>query len=424
MKILLINTSDLQGGAAIACFRLAKALQKVPSLDVKMLVKEKTTDEDFVVGTNTSLFGLYKGQLNFALEKATFLPYEKSKAIRFLFSSANFGQDISKLPEVQEADIIHLHWVNKGFLSLKSLEQLMQLGKPIVWTLHDMWPFTGGCHYAGDCLHFQKRCGDCRFLKNPKSQDISNKIWGKKKNIYQSAQLNIVTCSGWLKEVAKTSSLLTNVSVQNIPNTIDIDTFKPIANLKTKEKYTILFQAMNINDQRKGLKYFLEALAHLKKEHITIADKIELLIFGKDTSGALDGLNYPAKYLGVLKDQSEIARAYNQSDIFVIPSLEDNLPNTIMESLACGVPVVGFETVGIPEMVDHHKNGFIAPQKDAQALAEGIKWVLEDEERYTKLSQQAVKKVKDVYSHQKVSNEYLQLYTSILSSQPDKALNK
>ena len=165
MKIAMISTSDLQGGAAIAALRLAEALDTTDDIQVNFLVKEKLSDKDFVVATNSSKIQIYRGRLNFALEKASFLPYEANKAIRFFYSNPNFGQDLSKLPEVKEADIIHLHWVNKGFISFRSLEKLIALGKPIVWTLHDMWAFTGGCHYAEHCDHFQDKCGNWRQVQ-------------------------------------------------------------------------------------------------------------------------------------------------------------------------------------------------------------------------------------------------------------------
>jgi len=379
-----------------------------------MMVKEKFGETDFVVPANKGKLKQKLGNFRFALEKLTFLPYESSKEIRFQYSYPNIGQDISTLSAIQEADVINLHWINKGYLSFRSLRKLFQLGKPIVWTLHDMWAFTGGCHYAGECSNYQQSCGNCFYLKNPKPKDISALTWAKKQDIYKKGNLHIVTCSEWLANVARSSSLLSNTSVQSIPNTLDTQIFKPESN-KKNGKYTILFQSMNINDKRKGLKYFLEALQIIETSHPDIAKQMELLIFGKNTASAIDDLSYTTSYLGVLKEQKDIAAAYNKSDIFVIPSLADNLPNTIMESLACGVPVVGFETGGIPEMVDHLVNGYIAQQKDAKALAEGIIWTISNKERYDTLSKAAVAKVHTAYTQKIVASKYIQVYKSILS---------
>ena len=414
MKIALINTSDIQGGAAIACYRLAKALDEQEGIQVNMLVKEQLANDAFIVNANEGKFKTLKGQVQFALEKLSFLPYESSKSIRFFFSNPNVGQDISELPVIQEADIIHFHWINKGFLSFRSIEKLLALGKPIVWTLHDMWAFTGGCHYSKSCTNFTFNCGNCHFLKNPSDTDLSNSIWKKKKQVYKKGQLHMVTCSKWLKSVAETSSLLESVAVKSIPNPIDTTIFKPRPKETSNGKYVILFQAMNINDKRKGLHYFLEALAILKKENPTFAEKIQLLIFGKDKSDALEGIDYDVRYLGMLSSQASIVKAYNQCDIFVIPSLEDNLPNTVMESLACGKPVVAFNTGGIPEMVRHEENGFIAPQMNSAELAKGIVWTLENKERYQHLSQNARNKVLDNYTNAVVAKRYINLYQSIL----------
>lgn len=415
MKIAMISTSDLQGGAAIAAFRLAEALATTEDIEVHFIVKEKLSDKDFVLAANQSSLAKYRGRLNFALEKASFLPYEASKAIRFFYSNPNFGQDLSTLPAVKNADIIHLHWINKGFLSFRSLEKLFALGKPIVWTLHDMWAFTGGCHYVEHCDHFQLNCGNCFFLRNPKPDDLSHQIWQKKDALYQSTNMTIVTSSNWLQKEAQASSLLRNKKILSIPSTLDTSVFK-VMPTKPKKERVILFQAMNINDKRKGLKYFLEALKVLKAKQPAFAEKVRLLVFGKNTSDTLDGLDYPVDYLGFISDQRKIAEAYNQCDIFVIPSLGDNLPNAVIEAMACGKPVVTFDTGGLPEMVDHQKNGYVAPQKDTQALADGIRWTLEDSERYQQLSANALQKVKDCYTYDVVIHQYRELYNSLIPS--------
>jgi glycosyltransferase involved in cell wall biosynthesis len=276
-----------------------------------------------------------------------------------------------------------------------------------------MWAFTGGCHYAEDCDHFHRSCGNCFFLKNPGPEDLSHQIWSRKQALYKNANMTIVTSSHWLQKEAQDSGLLADKKVLSIPSTLDTTVFKVLP-VERKEAYTILFQAMNINDKRKGLKYFLEALKILRKEHPEFSKKVRLLVFGKNTSDALSGLEYPVDYLGFISDQNQIAQAYNRCDTFVIPSLGDNLPNAVIEAMACGKPVVAFDTGGIPEMVDHQKNGYIAPQKDVQALADGIKWILEDSDRYQKLSKNALQKVEDCYTYEAVIGQYRKLYQSLI----------
>jgi len=287
------------------------------------------------------------------------------------------------------------------------------LGKPVVWTMHDMWPFTGGCHYTAGCTNFQIACGNCAYLKTPKKTDLSNQVWQKKATLYQNKNLHFVTCSDWLNSIASTSSLLKNLPITTIPNAIDTEIFKP-KEFKPTEKYTILFQAMNLKDKRKGFYYFKKALLHLKEVFPQFAAKIKLLLFGKNSSALLGDLGLEIEDLGLLSNQQAIINCYQKSHLFVIPALQDNLPNTVMESLACGVPVVGFNTGGIPEMVSHKVNGYIAEQKNITDLAKGIKWVLEDSKRYQTLAIEARKKVESNYAYNIVSTKYANLYQSLI----------
>jgi len=418
MKVALINTSESVGGAAIACQRLFHAHRDSSNdVDCKYLVFEKSiSKESRVVDVSKSSIIPKLNDLNHHLEKLFFLPFEASESVRFAFSTASFGMDISQITEIVEADILHLHWINKGFLSLRALESLFKLGKPIVWTLHDMWPFTGGCHYAGACTYYENQCGNCFFLKNPYKNDLSKKIWLKKKRIYKNANLSIVTCSKWLKGIANTSSLFENVEIQHIPNPIDVDLFYSAKSTPEKNSHTLLFQAMNLKDERKGFEFFFKSLKHLRLKYPNLARKIKLIFFGKQKVSEIDQLGFPKTHLGVLKEQKQIASAYRKADLFIIPSLQDNLPNTVMESLSCGIPVVGFDTGGIPEMVDHLHNGYIVPQKDSKGLAEGIKWVLENENRYKKLCANARAKAEKSYSYKVISNKYRELYLSLIKN--------
>jgi len=413
--VAIVSTSDATGGAAIACQRLASALFE-RGLSVSMIVKEKKTQLPFVVSANPDWFSRKMGFARFALEKLFFLPQERSKKVRFQFSTARFGQDISKMEEIRQADIIHLHWVNNGFLSLKNLGQLFQLGKPIVWTLHDMWAFTGGCHYSKDCKEYELTCGRCPCLKKPTYWDISHLMFFAKIDLFASANLHVTTSSDWLKKVAQKSGLFSRVPVEHIPMPIDNQAFTP--NLKRHESepstYNLLFQAMNINDERKGFGYLLESLKILRNRYPGFADKAKLLVFGKDKSGSLAKVPFETEYLGILSGQEAIAKAFHKADLFIIPSLQDNLPNTVLESMACGIPVIGFATGGIPEMVDHRKNGFLAPTGDVGGLAEGIYWCLENPERWKQLAENAREKMLWQYSNERIARRFMELYRKLL----------
>lgn len=377
MKVVHINKSDAGGGAAVAALRIHRALLR-SGVDSHFLVQDQRRSEknEHVVGEG-SLYRL-RNFANFVRERLTILPSEREAAIRYNFSIANTGRDVAQMPVVQEADIIHLHWINQGFLSLDSLQSLFALGKPIVWTLHDMWPFTGGCHYAGNCLEFNERCGFCTFLNNNKREDFSAEVYLRKKEIYAGSNLTIVTCSRWLNSLAKSSSLFRGVKSYTIPNPIDTDFYRPLDKMECRrelgfpeDKKLILFGAANANDARKGLRYLEEALLIIKDNFPQMANNIELVVFGKVRKN-LDMLGYKCHALQYISSPEKLVKIYNSADAYVLPSLQDNLPNTIVESLCCATPVVGFRIGGIPEMIVHQKNGFLAEVKNSLSLANGI----------------------------------------------------
>jgi glycosyltransferase involved in cell wall biosynthesis len=424
LKILLLNTDDFTGGAAIACLRLLKAFRSLTSIQAQMLVQESKSGIGGVVQLNNSWISKSKSFVRFVAERLFFLFFEKNKKVRFGFNPGKFGTDLSTNSNIKKTDIIHLHWINFGFLSLNSIKKIAQTSKPIVWTLHDMWAFTGGCHHSGTCENYQKSCGNCvQFLKNPSSHDLSNQIWKEKMDVFSKANLTIVTCSEWLGNRAKKSSLFDNIRVETIPNPIDIDVFRPIdKNIAFKKnqlnadlKY-ILFAAMRVDALGKGFSYFSAALTDLFYKILDNGQNqtdIEIIIFGQALASDFETLPFKVNILGKLTDTNDIVNVYNVASVFVIPSLEENLPNTIMESLACGTPVVGFDVGGIPEMIDHKQNGYLATYKSAEDLAAGIYWTLY-EANGTELSTNAVKKVKDNYSESIVAKKYEEVYNRLL----------
>ncbi|MEN8119673.1 MAG: glycosyltransferase family 4 protein [Bacteroidota bacterium] len=418
MKVVLVNKSDRTGGAAVACRRLLNAINK-DGVDVKLLVQEKNDEDLTVEATGT---GFWKKKMNFLffiLERLYFLLYEASKEIRFAFSPAIAGENIHKNNLIKNANIVHVHWFNQGFLSLKNLKKLIALNKPIVWTLHDMWAFTGGCHYSGDCENYKVNCGNCPFIKKPSEKDLSYKILKKKKAILKGANIIFVTCSHWLKEKAKESSLLEGFKVVSIPNPIDQKQFYPMDKKRVREKLSlpnnkklILFAAANVSDKRKGLSYLLKALGLMVKNNSKSVD-IEIVTFGKSDDAVFNNLPFEIHNLGVLSEVKKIAEAYNAADLFVLPSLEDNLPNTIMESLACGTPVLAFKTGGIPEMIEHKKNGYLADYKSAADLKKGLDFILNHPQPES-LSNNALEKVHKTYNEKVVAKQYLEVYQSII----------
>ncbi|OCX50662.1 hypothetical protein BEL04_23110 [Mucilaginibacter sp. PPCGB 2223] len=421
MKVTLINTSDSGGGAPVACVRLLKAL-KSDKIDVAMLVQHKKTNEQHITSAIHSWFGKQKAQVNLLRERLPFIFfYERDKSVRFAFSTGDTGSSIMDEQLVAGADILHLHWTNFGFLSIDNLKELARSGKPIVWTLHDMWSFTGGCHYAGTCDHFKKQCGDCYFLRNPHPNDLSHSVWKEKLALFADRpNITFVTCSNWLAGEAKKSALLNGFRIEAIPNPIDTTVYAPKDKAAARKKRgigtgvkLILFGAANIMDRRKGLPYLVEALNILKSKHPS--DQVEIAIFGKNKHFDVNQLPFPVHQLGLISSQADLVEIYSMADITVSPSVEDNLPNIIMESMACGTPVAAFDTGGIPDLIDHLQNGYMALYRSGEDLARGIRHILFSADA-GKMSTAARDKVTSKFSNEKVAAQYINVYQSVLKS--------
>lgn len=414
--VLHLSNFHLEGGAGVAAARLHRALLK-SNVESKLLVSRLTAEEAGVTSLSEHSLQSKKALARFIGERLYFYPHEKDASVRFAFSPAEIGADISRHPWVQQADIIHLHWINFGFLSIDSLDKLFSLGKPVVWTLHDMWTFTGGCHYSRGCEHFLTHCRYCPYLSKPEEYDISFQQFERKQRIYKNTEMALVSPSKWLDGLVKKAALTADISSSNIPNCIDTNLFKPLPKTEIRAKLNlpaskklILFAGANTSDPRKGFIYFKQAL----EKTGLVAGEIEVMVLGKANPIVMAEFPLPVHYLGRITDPAEMANAYNAADMIVVPSLEDNLPNTVMEAMSCGTPAVGFATGGIPEMIDHQVNGYIALQGSAQSLAEGIEWVLNDQNHAT-MSENARIKVLETYSESIVAAKYQQLYKSLLS---------
>lgn len=416
MNIVLVNTFDTNGGAAIACLRQAEALQSV-GVNVSMLVMHKQGDRDIAVETSTSDL---KKKINFYAERIPFILFhEGDRYYRFLMSTASTGEDISNHPAIQAADVIHLHWINRGFLSIHSLQKLAELNKPIVWTMHDQWPFTGGCHYSESCTNYQVECGNCFVLKNPKKNDLTNQVWKKKNKLYTTLKPTLVGCSEWLADLARSSSLAKHCRVMDMPNPINTDDFRVHDKQLSRKGFSlplnkrlILFSAMSVSDRRKGFAYLAEAVQNLVTQNRWPADA-ELVVFGNADPAALDQLPVPVHSLGRLSGAEVISRAYASCDLYTIPSLQDNLPNTVMEALACGVPVLAFDTGGIPEMVLDGINGRIVTYADANELADGLHEMLMVR-NLSAMSLQARDSVLQRYSYHVIGQRWSEVYSQLL----------
>lgn len=413
MRVLIVNTSEMTGGAAVAANRLTEALNN-NGVKAKMLVRDKQTDDITVAETPQT----WRLRWNFLWERLViFCRLHFKRDNLFQIDIANAGTDITKTREFKEADVIHLSWINQGMLSLKGIRKILESNKPVVWTMHDLWPASSICHYPRSCHGFERQCGNCPLLPGGGSKgDISAAVWRKKKTMLDRHSVLFVACSKWLAEKASRSGLLAGQKIVSVPNPIDTRIFTPEDKEKARlysglpaDKRLILFVSQRVTDGRKGMDYFVAALNKMVEQHPEMKETTGVAVLGGQAADIVPLLPLPAYALGYVSEAKRIASIYNSADVFVLPSLEDNLPNTIMESMACGVPCVGFNTGGIPEMIDHLHNGYVAEYKSADDLARGIRWVLCDADRNT-LSANALKKVNANYSQHAVAMKYIEAY--------------
>lgn len=419
MKVLLVNTNENTGGAAIACLRLMSALQKT-DIDVKLLVKKKRSNHPRIIAVEKNRRTRCTGFIRFAWERFVILFHNRySRKNLFSVSIANTGFDLTSCPEVQEADIIHLHWINQGFLSLNDIQKLCALGKPVVWTLHDLWPITGICHHPGACTRYLHRCGNCPQLQRPSSQDLSFRTWKNKKFLKQS-DITFVSVSRWLQQKARQSALTGELSHAIIPNTLDTDIFyrQEPESIRQKlsissDEFVVLFGAAKLNDPIKGFDILCRALRTAPVKKI---EKLHLLLFGniKNDPHFLESIPCKYTYLGPMSDMSEIAGLYSAADVTVVSSHYETFGQTLIESMACGTLTVAFNQGGQTDIINHLETGYLARYPSADDLGNGILWAYQHKGNRP-LQEKCIENAQKKYSEATVASQYRALYEELLN---------
>lgn len=385
MRVLLVNTSDNVGGAAVACRRLMKALLQ-SGIEVRMLVRDKQTADDRVTAISA--------RWQKAVERVMMLPFTGFSWRRSWTVDVNwFGKDITRCEAFQWADVIHLHWVNQGFLSVTDIARIVRSGKQVVWTMHDLWPLESIYHYE-------------QPMKMPW---LETQTMRRKQNAYAGCGVRFVTCSRWLMNQVADSPLLMGNTISSIPNPIDMTVFAKKDQQAARKRLglpaegrIVLFVSQKLTDERKGARYFIDAVNRLGRD-VTVA------VLGSHGDEIARAVNTDSVALGYVSDQDRIVDVYNAADVFVLPSLNDNLPNTIMEAMSCGTPCVGFDIGGIPEMIDHLENGYVARVRDVDDLTTGIRYVLENHDR---LATESVGKVRREYDNEAIAKRFIEVYKS------------
>jgi glycosyltransferase involved in cell wall biosynthesis len=409
MKVLHLSTSDVDSGGARAAYRLHRGLNSLDCTS-EMLVRAKFSHDSTVTAEKSLLTKLGPPSSSLPLR---LYPHHNSA----MFSPQWFPDVLASRAIEIAPDLINLHWVCNGYLQI---ETLPKLNKPLVWTLHDLWPFTGGCTYNQGCEKFQDACGDCPQLLSGKSQDLSRWVWRRKQKAWADLNLTIVATSNWMADCARASSLFKHLRIETIPLGLDTDTYKPIdkqfarklLNLP-QDKQLVLFGAINAtSDPRKGFELLLPALQHLSSSGWQ--DRLELVVFGADRPTQPINLGFPAHYLGFIHDDIALALVYAAADVTIVPSTQEAFGQTASESLSCGTPVVAFDATGLKDLVEHQQDGYLATPFEVKDLATGIVWVLEDQERYQQLRARARAKSLREFAAATQAHRYLSLYEEIL----------
>ncbi|MFC0517972.1 glycosyltransferase [Mucilaginibacter angelicae] len=420
LKVVHLNTYDGNGGAGRACMRLNRALIS-QNIDSKIIVHYKFGNNPDIKTFNSNIIQKSYTAATIILERILAKRFLKPDS-RTPFSFTWFGRSVIKHPDVKNADIIHLHWVNHGFLDPKHIAEIKKLGKPVLWTFHDSNAFTGGCHVRYACDHYLQQCGNCPLLINAGGDDISHRIWKQKSKAYQQLDFSIAAPSSWMQKSVKASSLMQGKAVNQIPNTLETDVFKPADKKQAKkqaglpvDKFIFLSGFMpSRKDLHKGTQYLLESMELLKQRLGVDADQIEVVVFGNRGTENVPDFPFKTSFLGTINNDEKLALHYAAADAFLIPSLEDNLPYTVMESLSCGTPVIAFTTGGIPDMVQHQYNGYLATYRSSESFTDGMEWIIKHPER-EKLNQQARQTIMDTFSEEVIAKQHIEVYNNLLN---------
>ena len=378
MRIVIINHSDTQGGAAIVALRLAHALCDL-GVDTRMLVIDRRSDDPLVGRMGNT----WRNRWNFGMERlGIYLCNGRSRDTLFKIDTCSHGVDVSDHEWVREADVVMLNWVNQGTLSLRNIEQLHKAGKQIVWTMHDMWNCTGVCHYAHDCELYREVCYNCPLLPG-EGEDLSTTTQDRKAHLYERVPIKFVAVSNWLAHCCRDSSLMRHSHVSVIHNAVPVGEFE-WTRLRNDyhgvpaERTVIALGSRRLDVAVKGFDQLIAVTRHIAEHRPELAARIHLLLYGDlHDRSLLQQIAVPVTHIGSVSGTRAINEVYRHADIVLSTALYENLPTTLIEGQASGAVPVTFGRGGQADIVDHCRNGYIARYCDAADVARGIEWAME-----------------------------------------------
>ena len=410
MKILHLIAGDLSGGAARGAYWLHRAQREIGVESSVITDSRSVLNDRFVHSVGHDSFKHFSARVLNKIANTPTLLYPKRK--RIIFNTGFSGIDISKTTQYKQCDLVHLHWIN-GLISIKGIGDIK---KPIVWTLRDMWPLTGGCHYAMECENYTAGCGQCPQLGSNSVKDLSRYVM-LQKQLHFPRNMTLVGISEWLSNCARTSAAFTSQRITTISNNLDVDAFrakpKPIARqelgLELDKRY-ILLGAQNIKDFYKGFDLLMGCLMHLK------GSDYYLLTFGNADEAVIGAAGLPFRNFGFLHDNKSLSTLYSAADVFIAPSRMEAFGKTLVESMACRTPVVCFDATGPKDIVDHKVNGYKATAFEPIELAKGVEWIMnQDEAAYEAICFSAETRARTVFDSQVIAQQYKSLYEEILN---------
>lgn len=411
LKAVLLNTYDTLGGAALATYRLHRGLRSV-GVDSSLLVQRRFSGDPSVVAPKGALLKAWAA----ASPHLDRLPLKAYPSYtKRIYSPAIMPGIRAGTVRELNPDVVHLFWVTGGFVRP---ETLAKIDKPLVWTLHDMWPFTGGCHYDEECGRFRQDCGNCPILGAAKQNDLSQRLLHRKREAWRDVNLTVVATSRWMADCARESALFRNRRIEVIPNGFDVSKYKPLDKQVARQAFNlpvnkrlVLFSSFSaVSDPRKGFQHLIPALQNLSPERKA---EIELVVLGAARPEKSVELGMPAHYIEHLDDEISQVLLYSAVDALVLPSLQENLANTVIEAMLCGVPVVAFAIGGMLDSISHGENGYLAKPFDAADLGEGIWSVISDAAAHRAMSSAARTSAKQQYDVRDIALRYRELYQDV-----------
>ncbi len=415
MKILHVSTDDSGGGAARAAYRIHRALAD-SGIDSRMRVLRRGTDDSSVIGGRShSVLGRLTARVQNRWVAYHQRGWHTDNPVLHTFGTE--GAQLVEQLNASDADVLHLHWIS-GILSVADIGRLR---KPIVWTIHDMWAFCGGEHYASDGPDARFRQGYRPDNRPPveRGPDLNRRTWEAKRKAWSRQRFSVVSPSQWLAECARQSVLFRETPVHVVAHPLDMTgIWRPLERNAARialglplKKRLILFGADGgVADPRKGADLLREAIARAR---VAIDGEAELLIYGQARASDADGWPCATHWLGVVRDDRVLAQAYSAADVMVVPSRQDNLPNTALEAQACGTPVVAFDIGGMPDILKHKETGWLAKPFSATDLAQGIDWVFGNAERQATLSTESRKQALSKFAGPMIAEQYLRIYVGL-----------